>query len=56
MSQYNLALISHEVDHQTIYQRAGDGYVNATAMCKAAGKKFNDYARLKASQEFIREL
>lgn len=56
MSQYNLALISHEVDQQTIYQRAGDGYVNATAMCKAAGKKFNDYARLKTSQEFINEL
>ncbi len=56
MSQYNLALISHEVDQQIIYQRAGDGYVNATAMCKAVGRLFADYNRSKQAQEFLSAL
>lgn len=56
MSQYNLALISHEVDQQIIYQRSGDGYVNATAMCKAVGRLFADYNRSKQAQEFLSTL
>jgi hypothetical protein len=28
-----------------ISRRTTDGYVNATAMCKANGKKWNDYYR-----------
>lgn len=56
MSQYNLVLIQHEVDQKPIYQRAEDGYVNATEMCQAAGKKFNDYHRTQAAQAFISEL
>lgn len=56
MSQYNLDLISHELGRETIYQRSIDGYVNATAMCQAADKKFNDYRRLQNTKEFISEL
>jgi len=33
-----------------------DGMINATELCKAGGKKFNDYQRLKQTQEFIKEL
>jgi hypothetical protein len=33
-----------------------DGMINATELCKAGGKKFNDYQRLKQTQEFISEL
>ena len=55
MSQYNLDLISHELGRETIYQRSIDGYVNATAMCQAADKKFNDYRRLQNTKEFVNE-
>src|SRR5262249_19204458 len=33
-----------------------DGYINATAMCKAAGKQIHDYARIGPTQAFIKEL
>ena len=33
-----------------------DGYINATALCKAGKKKFNHYHNLKQTQEFITEL
>jgi hypothetical protein len=49
-------LIPRELDGFVIHQRAKDGYVNVTAMCKAAGKKVNDYVRLSSTQQFIEEL
>lgn len=54
--QMELALISHKIENELIYQRAIDGYVNATAMCKASGKLLADYTRLKSTQEFLSEL
>lgn len=51
-----LSLVSHEVDGELIPQRMTDGYVNATALCKASGKQFNDYFRLKITQDFLNEL
>ena len=36
--QYSLSLITHQVQNSIVEQRASDGYINATAMCKAAGK------------------
>lgn len=33
-----------------------DGFINATAMCKAGGKKFNDWKRLESTKEFINEM
>ena len=56
MSQYNLALISREVDEQIIYQRAGDGYVNATAMCKAASKMLGHYLENQATKAYLKEV
>lgn len=54
--QTALALITREVDENPINQRLLDGYINATALCKASGKNFADYARLKTTTDFLSEL
>jgi hypothetical protein len=36
-----------------IGQRLGDGYVNATALCKAAGKKVSHWANLETTTAYI---
>jgi hypothetical protein len=51
-----VAYIRHEEDNAVIYQRHEDGYVNATAMCKATGKTWYAYYRLDTTKEFIAEL
>lgn len=56
MTQLMFSIIPHDFDGNLIHQRAVDGYVNATAMCKAVGKQFNDYRRLKSTDEFLKEL
>lgn len=33
-----------------------DGYINATQLCKAGGKKFNDYQRIKQTEEYLQAL
>ena len=48
--------IEHNVEECTINQRAFDGYINATALCKACNKLFADYRRLKTTEEFLKEL
>lgn len=50
------ALIDHELDGEHIHQRPKDGYINATQMCKAAGKLFADYHRLNTTKAFLKEL
>jgi hypothetical protein len=40
----------------TIQYRKEDGFVNATAMCKAGKKKFNDWNRLDSTKELIKTL
>ncbi|MBS0372542.1 MAG: KilA-N domain-containing protein [Proteobacteria bacterium] len=54
--QLPLDLIHHEVNNAVIEQRASDGYINATALCKAAGKQFKDYMVNKSTMEFLEEL
>lgn len=51
--QYSLELIPHTIDNNLVHQRTVDGYINATAMCKAVGKQLNDYARLKSTEAFL---
>ena len=46
-------LISRDFHGATIRQRPSDGYFDATAMCKATGKRLNDYRRLKTTKEFF---
>lgn len=54
--QISLPLVQYELEHEKIYQRVKDGYVNATAMCQAAGKLFGHYNEVKAHQAFFAEL
>ena len=54
--KWEMPLIRHEVKDSVIDQRATDGYVNATAMCRVAGKQFHDYSRTKPTKEFLRVL
>ncbi len=54
--QYSLTLIKHEVNDSVIAQRASDGYINATELCKATGKQFKDYMGNKSTMEFLAEL
>jgi len=55
-SQMMLSLISHQVDGLDIPQRITDGYINATALCQASGKKLSHYLENKATQDFISAL
>jgi hypothetical protein len=49
-------IVSHEIGGVLIGQRKADGYINATALRKAAGKQWGDYWRLGTSQEFVQAL
>ena len=51
-----LMLIEHSVDGEVIPQRPQDGYINATLLCKKAGRRFNDYNRLTTTKAFLDEL
>lgn len=51
-----LSLIPHEMEKSIIPQRAVDGYINATAMCKSAAKEFHEYKRRPGTKEFIEAL
>ncbi len=54
--QLNLELIPHRVGGEIIEQRARDGYINATAICKAANRPWSRYWELPVSKEFAKEL
>jgi hypothetical protein len=45
--------ICHEAEGIQIDQRRDDGYIDATAMCRAYGKLFADYSRLQDTKEFL---
>lgn len=52
----NKNLIKHTVENEVISQRAIDGYVNATAMCKLHGKLIGHYLETEVTKEFLKEL
>lgn len=49
-------IITRSLNQVGIGQRAQDGYINATALCKAAGKEWSNYRQNKTTQEFIEAL
>lgn len=51
-----LALIPHDYQGQTVTQRARDGFINATAMCRVAGKEWSRYRELKTTKDFFAAL
>lgn len=52
-NQLALTFVNRQVDNNPVQQRLMDGYINATALCKACNKLFSDYIRLKITKEFI---
>lgn len=54
--QYQLVLVPHTYQGALIQQRAADGYINATAMCRAAGKEWSNYRKNETSEAYIEEL
>lgn len=54
--QLPIPFINHEVDNDFIQQRIDDGYINATAMCKSAGKQFKHYNENQTTKDFLQEL
>lgn len=56
MNQQSLPLIKHKVDNNPINQRAIDGYVNATDLCKASNKQLKHYLENQTTNAFLDEL
>lgn len=54
--QLPLPLVQYEMEKEVIHQRVKDGYINATAMCKAAGKLFGNYNQLQSTKDFLEAL
>lgn len=54
--EQQLALVPHTYQGALIQQRLNDGYINATAMCKAAGKEWSHYAANASTREFLTAL
>lgn len=54
--QFSLSFITHKVSNSVVEQRASDGYINATAMCTAANKKFGHFLENASAQDFLKEL
>lgn len=49
-------LITHSLGNKTIMQRPEDGYMNATAMCQATGKKLSHYTANESTTAFLNAL
>lgn len=56
MSIENYEYLAREVNTVAIDQRISDGYINATSLAKASGKRVNNYLRLDTTKEFLKEL
>jgi KilA-N domain len=54
--QYAMKLIEHEVQGSSVPQRSSDGYINATAMCQAAGKLWGHYNDNAGTRAFLAAL
>lgn len=54
--QYSLDLIQRSVNGSIIEQRGGDGYINASALCAVAGKRWHNYVREETTGHFLRAL
>lgn len=56
MKTENYEYLAREVNAIAIDQRIGDGYINATALCKANGKLIGHYLEIEPTKEFLKEL
>lgn len=51
-----IEVFDHQLAGQLVCQRRDNGYINATALCKAAGKRIVNYRRLNTTKAFLNEL
>jgi hypothetical protein len=56
ISPPSLPIMNYVVANEIISQRVRDGYINATALCKASGKFFGNYNQMKTTEEFLSAL
>lgn len=56
MNPIQLELLDHEYGGEIIRQRASDGFINATAMCRAAKREWPEYRRRKSTDQFFNAL
>ncbi|WP_458094757.1 KilA-N domain-containing protein [Roseomonas sp. WA12] len=54
--QLPLPYTLHKVEGEIVSQRKRDGYINATAMCQAAGRRWSHYAENAGTKAFFAEL
>jgi KilA-N domain len=54
--QFSLELIEHTVEQSVVQQRKSDGYINATALCNAAGRRWYNFHRTESTGHFLRAL
>lgn len=55
-TQLTLAFVDRQVDNNHIEQRLLDGYINATALCKACKKEMKHYLSNSGTRDFVKEL
>ncbi|MFZ3485012.1 KilA-N domain-containing protein [Sphingomonas sp. 3-13AW] len=53
-TDHQIELVPHTYQGALIQQRSADGYINATAMCKAAGREWSSYRR--SAEPFVTAL
>lgn len=51
-----ITIIPHTLNGVCVDQRASDGFMNATAMCKAAGKRWDHYNTNETTKDFLEAL
>lgn len=56
MQKENQNLIFKSNNELSLYQRSSDGYVDATKLCKQAGKRINHYLHNQETKEYLAEL
>lgn len=56
MLQENQNLIFKSSNGLSLYQRADDGYVNATKLCRDEGKRMNHYLHNQETKDYLAEL
>ena len=49
-------IVPHKHNGEVIHQRSTDGYINATAMCKAVGKEWSNYRKNDGTEGFLQAL
>lgn len=54
--QTSFNLIARQTSQGIVQQRTEDGYINATELCKAAGKRWYNYLRNETTGQFLRAL